>query len=59
MAEIFIENYKATGRDMPTPSWKRLATEILIAEQFKAVGINNVNIHHEPLGYQMTSPQAA
>jgi ubiquinone/menaquinone biosynthesis C-methylase UbiE len=57
MAEIFVENYKATGRDMPPPSWKRLATEELIREQFKAVSITNVSIHHEPLGYQMTNPQ--
>ncbi len=57
MAEIFIKNYKATGRDMPTPSWKRLATETLLREQFKAVDITDVTIHHEPLGYQMTSPQ--
>jgi len=57
MAEIFIKNYKATGRDMPPPSWKRLATEELVREQFKAVKITDVEIHHLPLGYQMTSPQ--
>ena len=57
MAEIFISGYKATGREMPTPSWKRLATEQLLVEQFKTVGISKVNIHHEPLGYQMKSSQ--
>ena len=57
MAEIFMENYKATGREMPTPSWKRLSTEELVREQFKEVGITNVTIHHEPLGYQMTDSQ--
>jgi len=57
MAEIFLENYKATGRDMPSPSWKRMATDVLLREQFKAVGMTEVTIHHEPLGYHMTSPQ--
>lgn len=28
-----------------------------ISEQFDAVGITNINIHHEPLGCQMTAPQ--
>jgi len=57
MAEIFVEQYKATGREMPPPSWKRLATKALISEQFKQAGINRVNIHLEPLGYTMTDPQ--
>ncbi len=57
MAEIFIENFKATGREMPPPSWKRLSTEALVRQQFKEVGITNVTIHQEPLGYQMTSAQ--
>jgi hypothetical protein len=38
-------------------SWRRLATEELINEQFNTVGITKVEIHHEPLGYQMTDPQ--
>ncbi|VAW77893.1 hypothetical protein MNBD_GAMMA13-1437 [hydrothermal vent metagenome] len=57
MAEIFVNNYKATGRDMPPPSWERLSTEALIREQFKAANITNIEIHHEPLGYHMTSAQ--
>ena len=57
MADIFIKNYEATGRQVPPLSWKRLATEELIKEQFNAVGINKITIHHEPLGYQMTDPQ--
>jgi len=57
MADIFLENYKATGRDMPKPSWRKLSTEELVREQFKAVDITNVSIHHEPLGYHMTDAQ--
>lgn len=57
MADIFIKRFESTGRVVPPPSWRRLATEELIREQFNAVGITKVDIHHEPLGYQMTSSQ--
>jgi ubiquinone/menaquinone biosynthesis C-methylase UbiE len=54
MADIFLKRYESTGREAPPLSWKRLATQELIEEQFNAVNITNVNIYHEPLGYQMT-----
>jgi ubiquinone/menaquinone biosynthesis C-methylase UbiE len=57
MADIFIKHFESTGREVPPLSWKRLATEELIRKQFNAVNITRVNIYHEPLGYQMTSPQ--
>ena len=57
MADIFIKRFESTGRVVPPLSWRRLATEELIKEQFNAVGITKVDIHHEPLGYQMTDPQ--
>ncbi len=38
MSDIFIKRYEATGRVVPPLSWKRLATEELINEQFNAVG---------------------
>lgn len=57
MADIFIQDFEATGREVPPLSWKRLATEDLIEQQFNAVGIDKLNIHHEPLGYHMTDPQ--
>ena len=57
MADIFIKRYEATGRTVPMLSWKRLASEELLREQFEAVGISDVSIHHEPLGYQMTDAQ--
>ena len=57
MADIFIKRFESTGRVVPPLSWQRLATEELIREQFNAVGITKVEIHHEPLGYQMTDPQ--
>ena len=57
MAVIFINRFESTGRAVPPLSWQRLATEELIKEQYNAVGINNVAIHHEPLGYQMTDPK--
>ena len=57
MADIFIKRYESTGREVPPLSWKRLATEDLIKEQFNAVGITKVDVYHEPLGYHMTDPQ--
>lgn len=57
MADIFIKRFESTGREVPPLSWRRLATEELINEQYNAVGITKVDIHHEPLGYQMTDPQ--
>jgi ubiquinone/menaquinone biosynthesis C-methylase UbiE len=57
MADIFVKRFESTGREVPPLSWRRLATEELIREQFNAVNINKVEIHHEPLGYQMTSSQ--
>ena len=57
MADIFIKRFESTGREVPPLSWRRLATEELIKEQFNAVDITKVDIHHEPLGYQMTDPQ--
>ena len=57
MADIFLKRFESTGREVPPLSWKRLATEELIKEQFNAVNISKVEIHHEPLGYQMTDPQ--
>lgn len=57
MSEIFLKHYQEAGKEAPPLSWKRLATKELLIEQFNAVGINNIEIHHEPLGYQMTSAQ--
>ena len=56
-ADIFIEHFEATGREVPPLSWKRLCSEDLLREQFAAVGITEVTIHHEPLGYHMTDEQ--
>ena len=56
-ADLFISQYEATGREVPPLSWKRLATVELIKQQFLAIGITKLDIHHEPLGYHMTDPQ--
>ncbi len=57
MADILIKRFESTGRIVPPLSWRRLATEELIKEQFNAVGITKVDVYHEPLAYQMTDPQ--
>ncbi len=57
MSDIFLKHYEEAGKDVPPLSWKRLSTKELLTEQFNAVGITNINIHHEPLGYQMTDAQ--
>lgn len=55
MADIFLSRYETTGREVPPLSWKRLATPELIEAQFNAVNIHKVEVHHEALGYHMTS----
>jgi len=57
MSEIFLKHYEEAGKEVQALSWKRLSTKELLTEQFNAVGITNINIHHEPLGYQMTNAQ--
>jgi len=57
MSDMFVERYESTGREMPPLSWKQLATKELITEQFNKSNITKVEVHHEPLGYQMTSSQ--
>jgi len=57
MSDMFLQCYNSFGKDVPALSWKRLSTKALIMEQFEAVGITNVKIHHLPLGYQITDAQ--
>ena len=54
MSDMFLQCYNSFGKDVPGLSWKRLSSRELINEQFAAVGITNVKIHHVPLGYKMT-----
>ena len=56
MSDLFIQRYESFGREVPPLSWKRLSSHQLIEEHFNAVGISKLSIYHEPLGYQMTSP---
>jgi len=53
-SDMFIECYNTFGKEVPALSWKRLSTHELIKEQFEAVGISNIKIHHVPLGYHMS-----
>lgn len=57
-ADIFIERYESTGRVMPPLSWKRLASDEMLREQFGAAGITHVEIRYEPLGCRLTDPQS-
>jgi len=57
MADIFFKRFESTGREVPPQSWKRLATEEQLREQFNLAGISTVDIYHEAIGYQMTDPQ--
>ncbi len=57
MSDLFLECYNSFGKEVSALSWKRLSTNTLIEEQFNAVGIDKVKIHHVPLGYQMTDAQ--
>jgi len=57
MSDMFLDCYASFGKEVPPLSWKRLSTKELIQAQFEEVGISNVSVHHEPLGYQMTDAQ--
>ncbi len=57
MADLFVKRFESMGREVPPLSWKRLATNELLEELFNAAGITKVTIHHEPLGYNMTTAQ--
>ncbi|MCW8933859.1 MAG: class I SAM-dependent methyltransferase [Gammaproteobacteria bacterium] len=57
MSDMFLQCYESFGMQVPSLSWKRLSTKELIQAQFEEVGITKVNVHHEPLGYQMTDAQ--
>jgi len=57
MSDLFIECYESFGKEVPALSWKRLSTKELLEAQFAEVGIDNVEVHHIPLGYHMTDAQ--
>lgn len=57
MSDLFLECYNSFGKEVSALSWKRLSTNALIEEQFNAVSINKVKIHHVPLGYKMNNAQ--
>ncbi len=57
MSDMFLQCYNSFGKDVPGLSWKRLSTRELIMELFDSAGISNVEIHHVPLGYKMSSAQ--
>lgn len=57
MSDIFLKHYEEAGKEVPPLSWKRLSTKEQLTKQFNSVGITNIDIHHEPLGYQMTDAQ--
>jgi ubiquinone/menaquinone biosynthesis C-methylase UbiE len=52
-SDMFLDCYQSFGKEVQALSWKRLSTQELIEEQFSAVGINKIEVHHVPLGYQM------
>lgn len=58
LADVFIKHYEETGRTVPPLSWKRLSTAELITDHFNAVGINEIEFVHLPLGCQMSSSEA-
>ncbi len=53
-SDMFLTCYQSFGKEVKALSWKRLSTEALIKEQFDAVGLTQLKIHHVPLGYKMT-----
>ena len=57
MSDLFLECYNSFGKEVPGLSWKRLSTKALIEDQFNAVGMDKVTVHHVPLGYHMTDAQ--
>lgn len=57
LSDVFLKRYESFGKEIPPLSWKRLATEDLLREIFSDVGINNVDIYSEPLGFNIDDPQ--
>ena len=57
MADLFLARYESFGYEVPPLSWKRISTRQLMNELFSQAGISKVEIHHEPLGYYMTSAE--
>lgn len=57
MSDIFLNRYESFGMDVPSLSWKRLCSESDIRALFSLVGIDQVDLYHEPLGFYMEQAQ--
>ena len=57
MSSLFLKRYEAFGYEVPPLSWKQITTEQQINDIFKNVGILDINIYREPLGFYLSSAQ--
>ena len=55
MSLLFTECYKSYGYEVPPLSWKQMTTDDQLKDIFQSVGVNQVEINREPLGFHMTS----
>lgn len=56
-SQIFLDRYQSFGKEVPSQSWKRLATPDNISALFETVGLGNIQYHHIPLGNDIEQPQ--
>ena len=54
-APAFLSLYEDFGKQVPPLSWKRLADVAVIEKVYRAAGITDLVLHHEPLGYALQS----
>ncbi|MDH5735782.1 MAG: class I SAM-dependent methyltransferase, partial [Gammaproteobacteria bacterium] len=52
-SQMFLECYQSFGKEVPPLSWKRLDSEDNIKSVYAAAGIDDVEIHYQPLAYAM------
>ena len=55
MSSLFLERYAALGYEVPPLSWKRMTTDEQLTALFASVGVDDVAIYREPLGFHMQS----
>ena len=56
-SDMFLECYQSFGMEVPPLSWKRLESEQSIRDLFSIAGIDNVELYHESLSYDIKSEQ--
>ncbi len=58
LSSLFKQHYMLFRPQNISPEpWEQLSEAAFIESIYSQAGINNISIHHEPLGFQLTSPK--